>query len=124
MKNSKINPPQFGLIKINLSRSTKIDCRKEENPYKARYTDKWRDVIKRVSSMARFTNVNFLIEYIAGNTRKAGKKHCKECLSFMEQKGYLKMWIRPQLGLSSEEADLRRYQHRPPGNSAELMPFG
>ena len=35
---------------------------------------------------------------------------------WMEEKGYLKRWIRPKLGLFDEDPDLKAYRDQPPGD--------
>ena len=41
----------------------------------------------------------------------------------MKEKGYYECWILPQLGLHTDDDNLKQYQGRPVGNSPQNMPW-
>ena len=60
---------------IEINRPDKRDFRKDENPYEARYGDSWRQEIRKVSALSPYTDIRLMIDHIAKETKKAGKKY-------------------------------------------------
>ncbi|NCF93533.1 MAG: hypothetical protein GWQ05_21640 [Verrucomicrobiaceae bacterium] len=107
------------------------------NPYEARYKDQWEDEIfkspthKTVSSVTRMVE-HFMItghDFFRG-TEYEGKWFLyhdalslmtdKETKKWMAEKGHLRYWILPELGLND---DVGNFGGRPVGASPEFMPL-
>ena len=121
---------------------------KADNPYKARYGDRWKEVIKNVTSMRKYVCVTDMVQFMHDETAKIFKgtpyedtylfyhgvlstMTDKDCIKWMEEKGILKRWIRPVYGLNNviviidDEGKEKRSEHyggRPVGNCPEIMP--
>ena len=126
-----------------------INYLNSDNPYQARYGERWEEEIKKVRFMSKYCDVRDLVRYIDSTARETFKntKYAssylfyhdalismtdKDCLDWMEQEGILKRWIRPELGCNDEivicdedgnEKVNTRYSGRPVGNCMELMPL-
>jgi hypothetical protein len=123
-----------------------------DNPYKERYGDDWREEIKKVSrsGLTRIVCVTELIEHIHTHTKNAYKgtpfeddyyfahdalsQMCDEdAVAWMKKKDYYKRWIKPELGCNDNidffdnetqtQLSSKRYKNRPVGNQPELMPL-
>ncbi|EJK60897.1 hypothetical protein THAOC_18686 [Thalassiosira oceanica] len=113
------------------------DYTKEANPYLARYgEDEWEAEIRKTKHFRGLCCVTDLVEHIVCTTRDfyKGTKNednwmfyhdalilmtAKECKDWMAEKGYLKRWILPELGLNEDLG----FGGRPVGNSPEFMPW-
>jgi hypothetical protein len=111
-----------------------MDYRNESNPYLARFGEnQWENEIDSSVSLSSFVCVTKLIEHMWKETEKMfkGSKHednwyiyhdaltlmtATDTKLWMEEKGYLKRWIRPKLGLFDKDPDLKAYRDRPPGD--------
>ncbi|EJK62102.1 hypothetical protein THAOC_17300, partial [Thalassiosira oceanica] len=113
------------------------DYTKEANPYLARYgEDDWEAEIRKTKHFRGLCCVTDLVEHIVCTTRDfyKGTKNednwmfyhdalilmtAQECKDWMAEKGYLKRWILPELGLNDDLG----FGGRPVGNSPEFMPW-
>ena len=120
-----------------------------ENPYLSRYRENWLEKIKTVTTMKKYCSFKDLVRHIDHETAKAFKgtkfeetylwyhdalsTMCdNDCLSWMEEEGILKRWIRPVLGCNDEisivmeNGDIKTnkiYAGRPVGDYPEAMPL-
>ena len=123
-----------------------------DNPYKERYGDDWREEMKKVSrsGLTRIVCVTDLIKHIDTHTKNAFKgtpfeddyywahdalsQMCDDdAVAWMKQEGYYKRWIKPELGCNDHitfydeetktQLSSKRYKNRPVGNQPELMPL-
>ena len=121
-----------------------------QNPYLSRYGEEnWRKEIEKVSYMKKYCCICELVTHIHDKTRDAFKgtryeqtylfyhdalitMTDKDCLAWMEEKGYLERWILPVLGCNNEiiienENGVpkinKNYKGRPVGDCMELMPL-
>jgi hypothetical protein len=119
----------------------KINYRKADNPYLARYgKDVWEEKIKQVSQMSAYVCITDLVEHIVAETQRLmkGTQHeddwmfhhdaltlmtAKEMIVWMKEKGYFERWILPANGLHTDDATLKYYYCKPVGNSPEMMPW-
>jgi len=126
--------PEEGATRID---DTVVDHRLEENPYWSKFGKeeggrRWRNC----SSMKKICCVTELVEHIVQASKKIFEGTDNEdnwyfyhdaltvmtaadTRAWMEEKGYLKHWLLPQLGLLKGT----RYEHKLPGDSPELMPM-
>jgi predicted flap endonuclease-1-like 5' DNA nuclease len=118
----------------------KTDYRKAENPWKARYGDDWEEKLDQSSLMSPYCSIKTLVENMVSECERMFKgtihEHdwlffhdalslltAHETVSWMKEKGYYKRWVLPELGLHSDDPDLKNYCGRPVGNSPENMPW-
>ena len=104
------------------NRPGKIDYRKHANPYEARYGKDWKEKLKASYQMKPFTDIRDLILHIVNTTKKAGKKFfyhdalslmtAKESIDFMNENGFLEMWITPQAQLFEDQVGMKSYVGR------------
>jgi hypothetical protein len=110
------------------------DYRDDKNPYLSRYGEHaWEEKIDACFSLSPFVCVTKLVEHMWTETEKIfeGSKYendwfiyhdalslmtASDTKKWMEDKDYLKRWIRPKLGLFDEDPSLKAYRDRPPGD--------
>jgi hypothetical protein len=120
---------------------SKIDYRKADNPYAARFgDDRWVEKIKAVSQMSSYVCITDLVEHIVEETQRLmkGTKHeddwvfyhdaltlmtAKETVEWMKKEGHFERWLLPANGLHTDDASLKYYFMKPVGNSPEMMPW-
>lgn len=116
----------------------KVDCRDFENPYEKKWGDNWRDVVVNTAFMRNYVDVQDYVTHVFEESRNVfkGTTHehdwmvyhdalslmtADDTLDWMESKGYLQRWIRPEKGINCETAKMKRWYSRvPPGNSPEM----
>ena len=120
----------------------KIDYRKAENPYLAKYgEDAWELKVNRSTQMSQYACITDLIEHIVAESAKLfeGTKHeddwvfyhdalslmtANERIKWMKEKDIYKRWILPVNGLHTDNLPyLKQYLFQPVGNSPENMPW-
>ena len=106
---------------------------KVANPYKSKYgEEEWEKRLKESSGINRYCSVMDLAEYMVAegyqlfpdgrfwfSHNALSLSTAKQTRKEMEEKGYLKHWILPKLGVNKKTI----YAERPPGNSPEMMPW-
>lgn len=109
---------------------------------KSKYGNNWMNVIKKGKHVRDKVCITELVTHIYEESRELfnpTKDPAKDDWSFyhdalslmssektrewMQEKGYLKHWILPELGLHQDEPGLKSYAFRPVGNSPEMMPL-
>ena len=113
-----------------------IDYRKAANPYQARYGATWVEEISKTSFMNKYMSIRELVQKIHDRSESIfkGTVHeedwffyhdalsqltAKSTVAWMEEKGYYKRWLIPQLGLNFGTI----YFGRCVGNRPEWMPL-
>ena len=108
----------------------------ETNPYESLYGTLWMEKIRQSTSMKRTVSINTLVQQIYDNSKEIFKGTTYEndwyfyhdalslmtsnsCRKFMTERGIINHWILPQNGLNGQT----KYEHRPVGNSPEMMPL-
>jgi hypothetical protein len=125
-------------IKARLSQEEKpsplvVKHTKEANPYKSKFgEDEWEQRLRESSGIHRYRSVMDLAEYMVAEGYRLfpdgnfwlyhdalSLLTAKQTRREMQEKGYLKHWVLPELGLNKKTI----YAERPPGNSPEMMPW-
>jgi hypothetical protein len=116
-------------VKAKLSRDEKptpmvINHTKEANPYKSKFgKGEWEQRLTESSGIHRYRSVMDLAEYMVAEGYRLFPDgnfwFYHDALSQIQQKGYLKHWIFPEMGLNKKTI----YAKRPPGNSPKMMPW-
>jgi hypothetical protein len=125
-------------VKATLSQDEKptpmvLNHTKEANPYKSKFEEEeWKQRLTESSGVHRYRSVMDLAEYMVaegyllfldGNFwfyhNALSLLTAKQTRQERQEKGYLKHWILPELGLNKKTI----YAKRPPGNSPEMMPW-
>jgi hypothetical protein len=118
----------------------KIDYRKHDNPYEARFGDNWESEIRKHKNLSSFVPVTDYILDIYNEGRRIyhgtdyeaswmfyhdalNQMTEKDTMKWMQEKGILKHWILPEQMLLHDIPGLSAYRDRPIGNSPENMPW-
>jgi hypothetical protein len=105
----------------------KTDYRQSENPWKARYGDDWEEKLDQSGLMSAYCSIKTLVENMISECKSMfkGRTHehdwifyhhvlslltAHETVAWIKQEGYYEQWILPELGLHSDDDDLKQYR--------------
>ena len=116
-----------------------VEYRQDENPYKARFGENWKEEIGKVQLMSSYKCITDLINHLVLATDEVmrGTKYegkglffhdalslltAKDSVAWMKEKGIYQRWIVPVLRCNDLVGENKNcYAKRPVGNSPELM---